>query len=211
MLKLINNRLSHYFIFTICVIFVLSFFFLFQPQKVNALAAYCKEPQSHGPVLCTNISAINKKYPIETTTFKTNSCYALTTTGFGPVWLLKKCGDPPFDQLPSDTGTTGGTEREIGGVKFSSNNCSFGVSATSADNCRLYTNYLLPIIDFLAVGVGIVSVIMIVWGGIEYSSASSDPNKTARAKHKITNALIALFSFAVFWSFLQWLVPGGIF
>ena len=69
--------------------------------------------------------------------------------------------------------------------------------------------YVNPTIDFLAAGVGIVAVIMVVIGGIQYTTSQDDPQKVAAAKSRIINALFALLIFAFMWSLLQWLVPGG--
>lgn len=67
------------------------------------------------------------------------------------------------------------------------------------------------IINFLGAGVGVTVVIMIMIGGIQYITAGSNPQTVAAAKKKITNAIIALVAFLLLFSFMQWLVPGGIF
>jgi Na+/phosphate symporter len=66
-------------------------------------------------------------------------------------------------------------------------------------------------INVLSALVGVIVVIMIIVGGIQYSAAGDDPQKVAAAKSKITNALLALFLFIFMYALLQWLVPGGIF
>jgi hypothetical protein len=52
---------------------------------------------------------------------------------------------------------------------------------------------------------------MVIVGGIQYSAAGADPNKIQAAKHKITNALLALLLFIFGFAIVQWLVPGGLF
>lgn len=64
-------------------------------------------------------------------------------------------------------------------------------------------------INFMTGLVGVVVVVVIIWAGIEYSSSGGDPNRTAGAKKRIINAIIALVSFIFLWAFLQWLVPGS--
>jgi hypothetical protein len=59
--------------------------------------------------------------------------------------------------------------------------------------------------------VGVVVVMMIIIGGIQYSSANGDPKKIAAAKSRVYNALLALVAYLFIFSFLQWLIPGGIF
>ena len=67
------------------------------------------------------------------------------------------------------------------------------------------------ILDFLAVGVGIVVVGVIIVGGIQYTMAGDTPEALSKAKQRIINGLIALIAFIFLYSFVQWLVPGGIF
>ena len=66
-------------------------------------------------------------------------------------------------------------------------------------------------VNFLSAGVGIAVVGAIILGGIQYSMAGGAPEAVAKAKQRITNALIALVAFMFTWAFLNWLIPGGIF
>lgn len=72
-------------------------------------------------------------------------------------------------------------------------------------------NRLEEIINFLSIGVGVVVVAVIIFGGIQYMTADGSAQATAAAKSRITNALIALLAFIFTYAFLQWLVPGGVF
>lgn len=67
------------------------------------------------------------------------------------------------------------------------------------------------IVNFLAVGVGIVIVIMIIVAGIRYTISRDNPQEVQAAKKMIFNALIALVAFAFSYAFLQWITPGGLF
>ena len=73
------------------------------------------------------------------------------------------------------------------------------------------------VVTFLSAAVGVVILGSLIWGGIQYMTAGSDvgqqgkPSQVAAAKHRITNSLIALLVYLLTFSFLQWLVPGGIF
>jgi hypothetical protein len=78
------------------------------------------------------------------------------------------------------------------------------------DKCDLIKKYLNPLITFFSALVGIAVVISIIHGAIEYSSSGGDPQKAARGKQRITNAIIALVAFTFLFAFLQWLIPGGI-
>jgi len=82
--------------------------------------------------------------------------------------------------------------------------------ALTANNCAI-VGYVLTAINTLSALVGLTVVIVIIIGGIQYSAAGDDPQKVQAARSKIQNALLALFIFIFMFSFLQWVVPGGIF
>lgn len=92
--------------------------------------------------------------------------------------------------------------------KFVKSDCQD--TSLNAGNCGII-KYLQIAINALSAVVGLVIVIMIVIGGIQYSAAGDDPQKVQAAKSKVTNALLALFAFIFMFAILQWLVPGGIF
>jgi hypothetical protein len=77
-------------------------------------------------------------------------------------------------------------------------------------NCGIIT-YIVDFTRLLSALVGIVIVIMITIGGIQYAASGPDPSAVTAAKKRIMNALIALVLYIFMFSFLQWLVPGGIF
>ena len=89
-----------------------------------------------------------------------------------------------------------------------------GCDNKSAADC-LSTNpivkYLNVIVDVLSVAVGLVVIAMIIIGGIQYSMAGDNPSAVTAAKKRIANALLALLAYALTFSFLQWIVPGGVF
>jgi hypothetical protein len=65
-------------------------------------------------------------------------------------------------------------------------------------------------INFFSVLVGLIVIIRVIMGGIEYASAGGNPNKVAGAKKTITNALLAFVMYIFLWAFLEWLIPGGV-
>jgi hypothetical protein len=80
----------------------------------------------------------------------------------------------------------------------------------SGGDCNgLIAKYANPLISAMAAAVGLVVVISIILGGIQYASANADPQKITAAKQRITNAVIALLCFLFLYVFLQWLIPGG--
>lgn len=79
----------------------------------------------------------------------------------------------------------------------------------NTENCGILY-YAQKIIDVMTALVGVVVVIMIIVGGIQYSASRNDPGAVAAAKQKIVNAVIALLVYIFMWAFLQWIIPGGV-
>ena len=70
-----------------------------------------------------------------------------------------------------------------------------------------FLNRILNIMAFVAMP---LIILMIVIGGIQYSMATDNPEKVATAKGRIIKAIVALIFFVSLWSFLSWLIPGGL-
>src|ERR1700677_4819764 len=86
---------------------------------------------------------------------------------------------------------------------YAASGSSSTTCAPSSDiqhNC-IVTNYLVPAINFLSAGVGIVIIIMIVIGGVQYSTSGGNPQGEANARKKILNALLALVTFIFIYAF----------
>lgn len=85
-----------------------------------------------------------------------------------------------------------------------------GLDKNDPNHCGIL-DYLTIFINVLSGLVGIIVVISIILGGIQYTASSGDPQKIAAAKRRILNALVAFFAFIFMYAFLQYLIPGGIF
>lgn len=90
-------------------------------------------------------------------------------------------------------------------------NCQQGGSAQDCLGSNPIVKDINLIVDVLAGLVGVVAVVMIVVGGIQYSLARNNPQATAGARTRILNAVIAMIAFMFIWALLQYLVPGGVF
>jgi hypothetical protein len=121
----------------------------------------------------------------------------------GSQTVAEVCKDHQTDGADADSAKLGSIGRD---VDKAFGGCETG---TEQDACGFVDKYINPIINFLAALVGIVVTIMLIAGGIQYSSAGGDPAKVSAAKTKIMNALIALLAFFFIYAGLQWLVPGG--
>jgi len=79
------------------------------------------------------------------------------------------------------------------------------------DSCDLVSKYINPAVNALSVLVGLLAVASLIFAGIQYSAASSDPQKIAQAKDRIYKTILGIILYTFLFSFLQFLVPGGIF
>lgn len=70
---------------------------------------------------------------------------------------------------------------------------------------------LRAILITVTTGVGIAATLSIVFAGVIYATAFSDSGKVAKAKTMITNTVVGLIAYAFMWSFLEWVIPGGLF
>ena len=67
------------------------------------------------------------------------------------------------------------------------------------------------VLNVLTIGVGVLGVLGIVIAGIQYVTAADNEQQMAKAKQRIIEVVIGLVIYAVMYSVLQWLIPGGIF
>ncbi len=76
-------------------------------------------------------------------------------------------------------------------------------------NCGIVA-YLLTGINVLSALVGVIVVIMIAVGGMQYSMARDNPQAVVAARGRIINALLGLLAYLFMYALLQYLVPGGV-
>lgn len=125
-------------------------------------------------------------------------CYTVRDThAFGFAYYNADCSIPPFNVNSTTT-------------PFQPLKADCKEAVLTKSNCAI-VRYIFLFINALSALVGVVVIIMVIVGGIEYSASANDPQRVASARSKITNALIALLLFIFMYAFLQWVVPGGIF
>lgn len=93
-------------------------------------------------------------------------------------------------------------------------NCG-GVNVAFSVGCRDdFSNpilaYLVALLRFLSYGVGIVVILMIVIGGIQYAAAGDNAQSVSAAKKRIVNAFTALLLYIFAFAILNYVVPGGL-
>lgn len=76
-------------------------------------------------------------------------------------------------------------------------------------NCAII-KYALLFTNILSALVGIVVVIMIAIGGLQYAASRDNPQATINAKNRLKTAVLALVGYLFIFAFLQYIIPGGI-
>jgi len=74
----------------------------------------------------------------------------------------------------------------------------------------LFDKYATPVVQLLSALVGVVVVVAVIAGAIEYITSAGDPQKAAAGRSHITNALLGLLAYAFLYAFLQFIIPGGL-
>lgn len=69
----------------------------------------------------------------------------------------------------------------------------FGVCSPRLDNLTDIYLIVAALIEVMLRISALVAVAYVIWGGVEYMISQGDPEKTARARKTIINALIGLF------------------
>lgn len=133
--------------------------------------------------------------------FQTGKCYTIADTTKG--WVTSDCNGDNFKNVVPTQSTPNNVDNAAQG------NCPTELDPQK--QCDIVRQYLNPIINALGILVVIAVVISIVIGGIQYTTSADQPGAVSAARHRIMNAIIALLAFTFLWSFLQWVVPGGIF
>jgi len=102
------------------------------------------------------------------------------------------------------TGTLKAGESCCGGVATSV------ISCESSGQGGIY-DLLFWAINILTAGVGVLAVGGIVYASIMYASAGGDMEKTKKARGKIRDIIVGLIAYALMYSLINFLVPGGLF
>lgn len=82
--------------------------------------------------------------------------------------------------------------------------------ASKVENTGLWS-VLLQAINILTAGVGIAAVGGIIYGAILYTSAGGSPEQVKKAMQVITNVVIGVVAYALMFSGLNFIIPGGLF
>lgn len=91
---------------------------------------------------------------------------------------------------------------DCGGAKTSVLNCEEG-----QNGIYWVLNLVLEIMSF---GVVVLAVVGLVVAGIQYITAKDSADQVKKAKDRIFQIVVGLVIYALMWSLLEWLIPGGI-
>ncbi len=137
----------------------------------------------------------------------------LTTFAYSGVSFAAAATTPPKVCPENETVTQNLAEcaqctNAAGCVPPASDNASSGSCTESS--CDLIKTYLDPAIALMSALVGVACVLSLISAGIQYTTSGGDPQKTAHAKSRIMNTIIAFLAFTFLWAFLEFLIPGGV-
>lgn len=118
----------------------------------------------------------------------------------------------PENALPN---CTVGNDNKLDCKEPGFQNCgNFGKNTQAYKDCvagnNLFTRYVNPGIKLLSAMIGLLCVIGIMAGGLQYVSAAGDPQKVANGKRHIWTAILAFIAYLFFFAVLNFLIPGGV-
>lgn len=99
---------------------------------------------------------------------------------------------------------------DCAGIPTSIINCDGSKDATDVKDTGIW-GLLLLVINILSAGVGVAAVGGVIYGSVLYTTAGGSMDQTKKAKAIIFNVIIGLVAYALMFSFLNFLIPGGIF
>lgn len=68
---------------------------------------------------------------------------------------------------------------------------------------------LFLILKILVYGLGAAATVGVVIAGIQYMTARDNESQVSAAKTRLLNIVIGLVAWAVMWTVMNWLIPGG--
>lgn len=97
-----------------------------------------------------------------------------------------------------------------GGTQTAILSCGGSEKATDVEGTGIWA-LLLLVLNIMTGLVGLAAVGGIVYASILYTTAQENSGQVTKAKETIFNVVLGLVSFALMYSFLQFIIPGGIF
>lgn len=118
----------------------------------------------------------------------------------------------PISDAGAGDSTSGGGEGSVGGASGPKDDCvqtTFFGEVCGREGEGIY-KILNVALQTLTYGVGILGVLGLVVVSIQYITAGGNDQQIAKAKERIVQIVIGLAIYAVMFTLLQWLLPGGV-
>jgi hypothetical protein len=123
-------------------------------------------------------------------------------------------GSPPKKGSKPADKTGSNKDKSKGGKDTTNANATEGVDPAikcDKNKCDLIKKYVNPTMNLLTVAFGLIAVISLIIGSINYTTSEGDPQKASKAKQRIFNTVVAVAAYMFLYGFLQFLIPGGVF
>ncbi|MBQ6130628.1 hypothetical protein IJI72_03020 [Candidatus Saccharibacteria bacterium] len=129
-----------------------------------------------------------------------------TGTGTGTDTSTGSSTDDPATTVETSNGSKCGDNQVETSILGGDSGC-YDVQGDGKDIFEM----LGIVLDVLTYGVGAAGVIGIVIAAIQYATAAGNESQMTKAKTRIIEVVIGLIAYGLMYTFLQWLVPGGMF
>ena len=112
----------------------------------------------------------------------------------------------------ASAGVPGGSAsgNTCGGVETAILSCGGSKDATKVEDTGIWA-ILLLVLNLMTGLVGLAAVGGIVYASILYTTAQDNSGQVTKAKETIFNVVLGIVLFALMYSFLQFIIPGGVF
>lgn len=84
------------------------------------------------------------------------------------------------------------------------------VSTSILPNDMCIGGILMLVLDILVYGLGVAAIIGVVIAGILYMTARDNEAQVTKAKTRLYEIVIGLVAWALMFTVLNWLIPGGV-
>lgn len=95
-------------------------------------------------------------------------------------------------------------------ITGSNNGCGPNEISNDPATGGAIVNYLRGVLQLMGLAVGMVIILLLIIGGVQYITSAGNSAAVASAKNRIVNAITGLILFVLMYAILNFAVPGGI-
>ena len=118
-------------------------------------------------------------------------------------------GSNPYEGTKPSSGDQ--TKKYVSKYNHNYGTCLNGATPSKDASSTGLWGVLLLAINILTAGIGITAIGGVVYGSILYTSAGGSQEQVKKAMGIITNVVIGVIAYALMYSALNFLIPGGLF